>query len=177
MGGENLSMKYSDKAKESAIKDVSIKALKGSIIAVIGENGAGKTTLFSLLAGARSPNSGKLYHSKPKGSIRVASVSALSLPPSFCSTSLYSKIMRLCHSIPLEEVKLFENISQHFFRRKVPQSSILKSLEYALKLCPDVLLLDEAISPETKDELSFFLRSREVRKQIQLATLVATHDL
>jgi branched-chain amino acid transport system ATP-binding protein len=44
----------------TAVNDVNLKVLKGSIHALIGPNGAGKTTCFNLLTKFLSPTSGKI---------------------------------------------------------------------------------------------------------------------
>jgi ABC-2 type transport system ATP-binding protein len=41
-----------------ALRDVSLSARPGELVAVIGPNGAGKTTLLSILAGIQEPDSG-----------------------------------------------------------------------------------------------------------------------
>ncbi|MEX2193841.1 MAG: ABC transporter ATP-binding protein [Thermoleophilaceae bacterium] len=41
-----------------ALKDVSLRAGRGELVAVIGPNGAGKTTLLSILAGIQRPDDG-----------------------------------------------------------------------------------------------------------------------
>jgi ABC-2 type transport system ATP-binding protein len=43
-----------------ALREVSLAAAGGELIAVIGPNGAGKTTLLSILAGIRRPDAGSL---------------------------------------------------------------------------------------------------------------------
>jgi ABC-2 type transport system ATP-binding protein len=43
-----------------ALREVSLAAGRGELIAVIGPNGAGKTTLLSILAGIRRPDTGAL---------------------------------------------------------------------------------------------------------------------
>ncbi|MDR3156120.1 MAG: LPS export ABC transporter ATP-binding protein [Holosporaceae bacterium] len=42
------------------LRDVSIKAAKGSIVALLGPNGAGKTTSFAILCGLIKPDSGRI---------------------------------------------------------------------------------------------------------------------
>ena len=100
MWAENITKSYSNKKEEAAIQSVSFHVLKGKTIALLDENGAGKTTLLSLFARKITPDSGRLYHSKPEGEIKIASVGSLSLPPSFCSVSHFAKIMQLYHRIP-----------------------------------------------------------------------------
>jgi ABC-2 type transport system ATP-binding protein len=43
-----------------ALKDVSLSAARGELVAVIGPNGAGKTTLLSILAGIQRPDAGSV---------------------------------------------------------------------------------------------------------------------
>jgi ABC-2 type transport system ATP-binding protein len=46
-----------------ALREVSITAQRGELVAVIGPNGAGKTTLLSILAGIQPPDAGSLSKS------------------------------------------------------------------------------------------------------------------
>lgn len=43
-----------------AINDVSLSAVSGEILGIIGQNGAGKTTLFNTIAGTLSPSDGRI---------------------------------------------------------------------------------------------------------------------
>jgi ABC-2 type transport system ATP-binding protein len=43
-----------------ALRDVSLSAARGELVAVIGPNGAGKTTLLSILAGIQHPDGGRV---------------------------------------------------------------------------------------------------------------------
>ena len=45
----------------SAVKDVTLEIIEGSLHSIIGPNGAGKTTLFNLLTGAFPPTSGQIF--------------------------------------------------------------------------------------------------------------------
>ena len=53
----SVSKKYGERF---ALKDVSMSAERGDIVAIIGPNGAGKTTLLSILAGIQRPNGGEV---------------------------------------------------------------------------------------------------------------------
>jgi ABC-2 type transport system ATP-binding protein len=44
----------------AALRDVSLTAARGELVAVIGPNGAGKTTLLSILAGIQRPDAGEV---------------------------------------------------------------------------------------------------------------------
>jgi len=46
--------------EREALKDVSLRAAGGELVAVIGPNGAGKTTLLSILARIQSPDGGEV---------------------------------------------------------------------------------------------------------------------
>jgi ABC-2 type transport system ATP-binding protein len=53
----NLEKRYGDRV---ALREVSLTAAAGDLVAVIGPNGAGKTTLLSVLAGNLEPDSGEV---------------------------------------------------------------------------------------------------------------------
>jgi branched-chain amino acid transport system ATP-binding protein len=44
----------------TAVRDVSLTVERGEVVGVIGPNGAGKTTLFGAIAGALTPNQGRV---------------------------------------------------------------------------------------------------------------------
>jgi ABC-2 type transport system ATP-binding protein len=46
--------------ERTALRQVSLEARRGELLAVIGPNGAGKTTLLSILAGIANPDSGQV---------------------------------------------------------------------------------------------------------------------
>jgi ABC-2 type transport system ATP-binding protein len=52
---EGLVKRYGER---EALKQVSLSAVRGELVAVIGPNGAGKTTLLSILAGIQRPDAG-----------------------------------------------------------------------------------------------------------------------
>ncbi|MGH2969893.1 MAG: ABC transporter ATP-binding protein [Solirubrobacteraceae bacterium] len=52
-----MSKRYGDR---EALREVSVEAGRGELVAVIGPNGAGKTTLLQILAGALAPSAGRV---------------------------------------------------------------------------------------------------------------------
>ena len=44
-----------------ALKNLSLKIKKDSVVGLIGDNGAGKSTLIKILSGAHQPDSGHIY--------------------------------------------------------------------------------------------------------------------
>jgi ABC-2 type transport system ATP-binding protein len=54
---DGLSKSYGERA---ALREVSLEARPGELLAVLGPNGAGKTTLLSILAGITKPDSGRI---------------------------------------------------------------------------------------------------------------------
>lgn len=62
---DHVTKRYGGK---SAVRDVSMRVEKGSLVALLGPNGSGKTTLMKMIAGLTLPSSGKiLFHGKPIG--------------------------------------------------------------------------------------------------------------
>lgn len=60
---ENLSYSYPQPLGENvhALKNVSFSITAGDFVGIMGHTGCGKTTLIQLMAGLRSPNSGRIY--------------------------------------------------------------------------------------------------------------------
>jgi ABC-2 type transport system ATP-binding protein len=57
---EGLTKRFGDR---EALRDVSLSAERGELVAIIGPNGAGKTTLLSILAGIQRPDEGSVSRS------------------------------------------------------------------------------------------------------------------
>ncbi len=55
LSAHDLTKRY---GRREALRDVSLAAGRGELVAVIGPNGAGKTTLLSILAGIQKPDQG-----------------------------------------------------------------------------------------------------------------------
>jgi len=63
MAAPRLELKHINKSFPGvqAVRDVTLEAYPGEILALVGENGAGKTTLMNILTGAIQADSGQVY--------------------------------------------------------------------------------------------------------------------
>ena len=159
----NLEKRYGDRV---ALKDVSLTASSGDLVAVIGPNGAGKTTLLSLLAGNTAPDSGEI----------VSAPDRIGWVPQ--QQSLYGKLtveenLRLfarlerCEDVDETVGRMLEQTALH--ERANDQAKDLSGgnrqrLNVALGLLgdPTLLLLDEpstALDPRQRDRLWEFVMS------------------
>ena len=59
---ENVSKRY---GSVRALRDVSLRVEKGSVLGLLGQNGAGKTTLINILTGYLAPSSGRVLIDGP----------------------------------------------------------------------------------------------------------------
>lgn len=57
---ENVSFSYDGRSENCVLKDVSFKAARGEVVALVGASGAGKTTLADLIPRFYSPISGRI---------------------------------------------------------------------------------------------------------------------
>jgi ABC-2 type transport system ATP-binding protein len=149
-----------------ALKEVSLSAAAGELVAVIGPNGAGKTTLLSILAGIQRPDGGSV--SLPPGEIGWVPQQA----------ALYSKLTvreNLALFARLEKVPDTAGAVERMLEltglgsRAGDQVGVLSggnrqrvNIAIGLLAAPDVLLLDEpsaALDPRQRERLwEFILR-------------------
>jgi ABC-2 type transport system ATP-binding protein len=149
-----------------ALKEVSLSAAPGELVAVIGPNGAGKTTLLSILAGIQRPDGGSV--SLPPGEIGWVPQQA----------ALYSKLTvreNLALFARLEKVPDPGGAVDRMLEltglgsRAGDQVGVLSggnrqrvNIAIGLLAAPDVLLLDEpsaALDPRQRERLwEFILR-------------------
>ena len=92
-----------------ALNDVSLSAVRGECLALVGENGAGKSTLIKMITGAEKPD---------KGSIVFEGVEYKELTPSLSMSlgiaAIYQELI-LCGSLSVaENIFLGQQLSQGF---------------------------------------------------------------
>ena len=57
----DLEIGYMRKKTISVVKDLSLRARRGELVALIGRNGTGKTTLFRAITGELAPEGGSVF--------------------------------------------------------------------------------------------------------------------
>ena len=82
---DHVSFRYPGTAEEhsDALKDISLRISKGSMIGLIGPSGAGKSTIVSLLIGLYSPSNGRILvdDQEMDGSLRAGWMHAIGYVP------------------------------------------------------------------------------------------------
>ena len=139
-------------SKVSALRDVSFDLRHGETLGVIGRNGSGKTTLLRVLGGVFVPDQGRII-----SDVRSVALMTLTLgfDPALTGRSNalfggmllgFSREQVLEH---MEEIQEFSGLGGAF---DAPVKSYSKgmsarlSFSVAIKMSPDVLLLDEVLS-------------------------------
>jgi ABC-2 type transport system ATP-binding protein len=157
----SVSKRYGDR---EALKDVSLAADRGEIVAIIGPNGAGKTTFLSILAGIQRADTGDL--STPPGGVGW-------VPQ---QTALYAKLtvaenLRLFARLercPDIEATVDQMLEQTGLRERAGDLVATLSggnrqrvnIAIGLLARPEVLLLDEpsaALDPRQRERLWRFI--------------------
>jgi branched-chain amino acid transport system ATP-binding protein len=188
-----------------AVRDVSLKIIKGDIHAIIGPNGAGKSTYFNLITGYHTATSGRvLFKGGDITDLPAYRRCKLGITRSFQITSIYPKftvyesvLMGLLSHRGIT-LKFFSNASK-FFREEVwriledvglaDQANALgesishgdkKRLELAVTVGtePEMLLLDEptcGMSPE-ETEITMGL-IKKLSSERGLTILFTEHDM
>jgi branched-chain amino acid transport system ATP-binding protein len=178
-----------------AVAEVTFAVPEGEIFAVIGPNGAGKTTLFNLIAGAMTPDDGRISFAgaridglTPDEVCRRGIGRTFQLVRPFPGLSVednvvvgallrrpdVSSAMRHAHDV-LRRLDLFDKRAQPAGALTLPDR---KRLEVARALAtePKLLLLDEVMAglrPTETDRMVEILR--KINKESGLSILLIEH--
>jgi ABC-2 type transport system ATP-binding protein len=152
--------------EREALRDVSLSAARGELVAVIGPNGAGKTTLLSILAGIQRPDGGSI--SKSPGEVgwvpqQAALYSKLTVEENL---ALFARLEKVAE--PAAAVERMLDLTG-LRERSRDQVGVLSggnrqrvNIAIGLLAAPGVLLLDEpsaALDPRQRERLwEFILR-------------------
>lgn len=189
---ENLSKSFQGL---KAVNNISFRMTEGEIVGLIGPNGAGKTTLFNLLAGAMTPNAGKIYYFDHEiHGLKPHEISRLGVGRTFQIVRPFKELTTLENVVigALQQFKRVEKAQRH-------AKDILKMLELdgkndvlaehltlperkrlevarALATGPKLILLDEVMAglrPNEVDTMVDVLLS--LNKQYGLSMVVIEH--
>jgi simple sugar transport system ATP-binding protein len=98
-----------------ALRDASIRLLKGEVLGLLGDNGAGKSTLMKILTGFHKPTSGKLFFEGKKIDLKsVSHARSLGIEPVYQDLAL------------INELSVYRNM---FLQRELIYGGILRILD------------------------------------------------
>src|SRR5580704_7826009 len=87
---ENVSKSF---GRVTALRDASIRVMKGEVLGLLGDNGAGKSTLMKILTGFHKPTSGKIFFEGKEVELKsVSHARALGIEPVYQDLALINEI-------------------------------------------------------------------------------------
>src|ERR1700751_4336312 len=97
-----------------ALRDASIRLMKGEVLGLLGDNGAGKSTLLKILTGFHRPSSGKIYFEGKELELKsVSHARSLGIEPVYQDLAL------------INELNVYRNM---FLQREIMYGGILRIL-------------------------------------------------
>src|ERR1700731_3589787 len=77
----------------TALRDASIRLMKGEVLGLLGDNGAGKSTLMKILTGFHKPTNGKIYFEGREVELKsVSHARSLGIEPVYQDLALINEI-------------------------------------------------------------------------------------
>lgn len=185
---QNLRKCYGDRI---VLHDLTLSIAKGEIVSILGPSGCGKTTLLNLILGLASPTSGRIVVDgeditampmEQRGFNIVFQDYAL-----FPNLNAYENITYGLRNFPdrstkaeVDELVGLLGLERHLEQRIDELSGGQKqrvALARTLVMKPRLLLLDEPLSAlDGIIKESIKTRIRTIARQLQLTTLIVTHD-
>ena len=180
----NIFKMWRKKEKFTALKDVSFKVKKGSVIGIIGRNGSGKSTLLKTIAGIFSPDKGTV-------DIKNNSIALLSIGLGFnTELSGYENIYLsgLLLGFSKEEIKNkiadiieFSELGDFIYKPvKTYSSGMHSKLAFSITalLDTDILLIDEVLSVgDINFKEKSFAKIKEIIQNEDKTVLIVSHAL
>jgi len=166
-----------------ALNRISFTVKKGEVLGIIGLNGSGKTTLLRVIAGAYKPNIGRVQVNgrlSPLMQLATGFLGELSARENIIMNGLLLGVSKSYIQDKVEDIIQYAELEE-FSEMKVQHysSGMLSRLGFsiAMKINPDILLVDEIMSVGDKDfrkkSYETFLSLKKEKKTI----LHATHSL
>jgi len=183
---------------EAVVKDVTLNAFPGEVLAIIGPNGAGKTTLLKLVANVIKPSSGKIMfdgvdiRKMDKDEItKIVSYSPQeNIIPSILTVYevvLLGRIPYLSWRISRNDLEVTKNVLEELgleicVRKYANQLSggerQMILIAQALVREPRLLLLDEPVSNlDIRNQLEILDLIKRITRQREITTITVLHDL
>jgi len=186
----NISKRFGD---FTALDDVSLEVVGGSLTALLGPSGSGKSTLLRIIAGLETPDSGE---------IEISGEDATALKPQERNVGFVFQ-----HYAAFKHMTVRDNVAFGLTVRKRPRAEIRERVDELLRLVqleafagrypaqlsggqrqrmalaralapdPQVLLLDEpfgALDGRVRAELRDWLR--RLHEEMHVTTIFVTHD-
>jgi simple sugar transport system ATP-binding protein len=87
---ENVSKSF---GRVTALRDASIRLMKGEVLGLLGDNGAGKSTLMKILTGFHKPTTGRIYFEGQEVELKsVGHARSLGIEPVYQDLALINEI-------------------------------------------------------------------------------------
>ncbi|MCX5757407.1 MAG: ABC transporter ATP-binding protein, partial [Candidatus Hydrogenedentes bacterium] len=166
-----------------ALRDVSFRAEKGEILALVGPNGSGKSTLLQIVSGLLQPTRGRVL---TEGRVAALLELGAGFNPEFTGREnvyLNGEIMGLSrrevdHAFP--SIEAFAEIGE-FINRPVKEYSsgmyVRLAFATAIHVEPEILIVDEALAVGDAIFANRCIQKFEELKQRQVTILFVSHDL
>jgi len=166
-----------------ALRDVSFRADKGEILALVGPNGSGKSTLLQIVSGLLQPTGGRVL---TEGRVAALLELGAGFNPEFTGREnvyLNGEIMGLSRrevDRAFPSIEAFAEIGE-FINRPVKEYSsgmyVRLAFATAIHVEPDILIVDEALAVGDAIFANRCIQKFEELKQRQVTILFVSHDL
>jgi ABC-type polysaccharide/polyol phosphate transport system ATPase subunit len=166
-----------------ALRDVSFRAEKGEILALVGPNGSGKSTLLQIVSGLLQPTQGRIL---TEGRVAALLELGAGFNPEFTGREnvyLNGEIMGLSHrevDHAFPSIEAFAEIGE-FINRPVKEYSsgmyVRLAFATAIHVEPEILIVDEALAVGDAIFANRCIQKFEELKQKQVTILFVSHDL
>jgi ABC-type polysaccharide/polyol phosphate transport system ATPase subunit len=166
-----------------ALRDVSFRAEKGEILALVGPNGSGKSTLLQIVSGLLQPTRGRVL---TEGRVAALLELGAGFNPEFTGREnvyLNGEIMGLSRrevDRAFPSIEAFAEIGE-FINRPVKEYSsgmyVRLAFATAIHVEPEILIVDEALAVGDAIFANRCIQKFEELKQKQVTILFVSHDL